>query len=64
MILGFIFAIVIIPLLDSITSLAITAIEALKSYLNVIILKNNSTDDQTCAIGFAIPNEEEEYDEL
>lgn len=62
-ILGFIFAIVIVPLMDGVTNLTLTAFETVKSAMAVTINDNNKKmEEETgggCAIGFAIPNEED-----
>ena len=66
-ILGVIFIIALQPIIDGITSLFLTWLESIKSKLAVIIARNNaemeilSTTEPQCAIGFAVP-EEEEYD--
>ena len=70
-ILGFLFAQVGLPLLDTLTSLIMTWLENFKSNLNVKITKNNYKV-QTIAqgevedkhiLGFIVPEEEENYDD-
>lgn len=69
-ILGIIFIIMVIPISESITSLILTFIEALKSELGAWIAKNNQKVEKNSAqpqrlIGFAISEEEEvENDDL
>lgn len=66
-ILGIVFALVIVPLLDGITSLLLSVIEMLKSYVVPIITKNNQIiqPEDTRVIGFVAPSddEEEEYED-
>lgn len=63
-IIGLLFGCVILPILDSFTSLAISFFEMIKSYLNTIIIKNNQkvsiSDSPKQAIGFAYREEVEE----
>ena len=71
-IFGILFALVIIPIADGITSLVLSFFEMIKSYISVKIAKcnqkiqNSVVQDDRRVIGFAIPdddNEEEEEDE-
>lgn len=66
-ILGLIFGIVILPILDSLTSLILSFLETIKSYLGIKIAKNNQKmqnfsfdDSPQRAIGFVIDEEEED----
>ena len=64
-ILGVIFSLMIIPIIDGITSLVLTFLEMLKSYISIIIMKNNHKiqnpeEVKTNTIGFVITKEEEE----
>ena len=66
-ILGIIFIVMVIPIGESITSLILTFIEALKSELGAWIAKNNQKLERDSAqpqrlIGFAISEEEEEVE--
>ena len=60
---GIIFALVIIPVLDGLTSLILTLIEVWKSYLATIITRNNQQIEQLSPpqrqIGFTISEGEE-----
>ena len=68
---GMLFTSFISPILDSIASLVITAIEVLKSkcgfkittYNHQMDLINNTKECQSHVIGFAIPTEEDDEDE-
>lgn len=65
-ILGMVFILTVQPLLDSLTALILSFFEMIKSYIGVVIHKNNvvmeelSPQQETQAIGFQyIPEEEE-----
>ena len=68
-IMGLVFGVSILPLLDSFTSLILSFIEMIKSYFARIIATNNqkvqelSIDTPKHAIGFAIGEEVEDYDD-
>ena len=68
-ILGLICVLIIIPVLDGITSLFVSLIEMIKSWFAVIIAKNNqkiqdlsAPDIPQRAIGFSVGEEGEEDD--
>lgn len=65
-ILGMVFILIVQPLLDGLTALILSLFETLKSYMGVVIHKNNDKMEecqgQTQAIGFQYVPEEEEYD--
>ena len=61
-ILGIIFIVVIIPILEGLVSLTLTFLEGLKSMLGVIISKNNKVIEykpNKNPIGFAATEEEQ-----
>ena len=68
-IMGLVFGVSILPLLDSFTSLVLSFFEMIKSYFARIIATNNqkiqelSIDTQKHAIGFTIGEEVEDYDD-
>lgn len=67
-ILGMVFILSIQPLMDSLTSLILSFLEMIKSYIGVIIHKNNEkmgeySPEQTNLIGFQYTPEEEEDEE-
>ena len=68
-IMGLVFGVSILPLLDSFTSLILSFIEMIKSYFAIIIAKNNqkiqelSIDTPKHAIGFTIGEDVEDYDD-
>ena len=68
-IMGLIFGIAMLPLLDGFTSFVLSFFEMIKSYFAIIIAKNNqkiqdlSIDAPKHAIGFAIGEEVEDYDD-
>ena len=67
--MGLIFGVSVLPLLDSFTSLVLSFFEMIKSYFARIIATNNqkiqelSIDTPKHAIGFAIGEELEDYDD-
>lgn len=65
-ILGMVFILTVQPLLDGLTALILSLFETLKSYMGVVVRKNNDKveeyQEQTQAIGFQYVPEEEEYD--
>ena len=67
-VLGFIFCLSIQPLLESITSLLMSFVEMLKSYMAVKISNNNqkmnSEETTSHPIGFALSGEEVETDDI
>lgn len=70
LILGITFYIVIIPIMEAISALAVQAIEVLKGYLVIILTKQQQTikskDEETInthAIGFTLPEIEEEEED-
>lgn len=70
LILGITFYIVIIPIMEAISALAVQAIEVLKGYLVIILTKQQKTikskDEETTsvhAIGFTLPEIEEEEED-
>ena len=68
-IMGLVFGIAMLPLLDSFTSLVLSFFEMINSYCACIIARNNqkvqelSIDTPKHAIGFAIGEEVEDYDD-
>ena len=68
-IMGLVFGIVMLPLLDGFTSLVLSFFEMIKSYFARVIATNNqkiqelSTDAPKHAIGFSIGEEAEDYDD-
>lgn len=68
-IMGLVFGVSILPLLDSFTSLILSFFEMIKSYFACVIARNNqkvqelSIDAPQHAIGFAIGEEVEDYDD-
>ena len=68
-IMGLVFGVSILPLLDSFTSLVLSFFEMIKSYFARVIATNNqkiqelSIDAPKHAIGFAIGEEVEDYDD-
>ena len=68
-IFGLIFGLVMTPVLDGITSLMLSFFEMIKSYFACVIARNNqkvqelSIDTPKHAIGFAIGEEVEGYDD-
>ena len=68
-IMGLVFGIVILPLLDGFTSLVLSFFEMIKSYFACVIATNNqkiqelSIDAPKHATGFAIEEEVENYDD-
>ena len=68
-IMGLVFGIAMLPLLDGFTSLVLSFFEMIKSYFARVIAKNNqkiqelSIDAPKHAIGFAIGEEVEDYDD-
>ena len=68
-IMGLVFGVSILPLLDSFTSLVLSFFEMIKSYFARVIATNNqkiqelSIDTQKHAIGFNIGEEVEDYDD-
>ena len=68
-IMGLVFGVSILPLLDSFTSLVLSFFEMIKSYFACVIARNNqkvqelSIDTPKHAIGFAIGEEVEDYDD-
>ena len=67
-IMGLVFGIAMLPLLDGFTSLVLSFFEMIKSYFARVIAKNNqkiqelSIDTPKHAIGFSIGEEVEDYD--
>ena len=68
-IMGLVFGVSILPLLDGFTSLVLSFFEMIKSYFARVIATNNqkiqelSIDAPKHAIGFAIGEEVEDYDD-
>ena len=68
-IMGLVFGITMLPLLDGFTSLVLSFFEMIKSYFAHVIATNNqkiqelSIDAPKHAIGFAIGEEVEDYDD-
>lgn len=68
-VMGLFFGIVMLPLLNGFTSLVLSFFEMIKSYFARIIAENNqkiqelSIDTPKHAIGFAIGEEVEDYDD-
>ena len=68
-IMGLVFGISVLPLLDSFTSLVLSFFEMIKSYFAFVIARNNqkiqelSIDAPQHAIGFTIGEEVEDYDD-
>ena len=67
-ILGIVFALVIIPIMDSLTSLIITFLEMLKSHLGIYIARNNQRIEENSTrpqrlIGFTVSEKEEEVED-
>ncbi len=61
-ILGVIFSICIMPILDGLTALALTFLEMLKSCFAVVMARNNEKihpEEPQRLIGFSVSNEEE-----
>ena len=69
-IMGLVFGVSILPLLDSFTSLILSFFEMIKSYFARVIAANNqkiqelSIDTQKHVVGFTIGEEVEDYDDL
>ena len=68
-ILGIAFGVSILPILDSLTGLILTSIEAIKTKIGIDITKSHLTirkmeseqqEDHTFAIGFQVPPDPEE----
>lgn len=68
-IMGLVFGISLIPIIDGLTSLVLSFFEMIKSYFALLIANNNqkiqelSIDTPKHAIGFAIEEEVEDYDD-
>ena len=67
-IMGLVFGIVILPLLDGFTSLVLSFFEMIKSYFALKIAKNNQKIQEVSSepqrmIGFNLSGEEEEIDD-
>ena len=61
-VVGIIFTLVIFPVLDSFTSLILSFFEMIKSYLAIVITRNNDRmreEPPTHALGFSLPEEDE-----